>query len=126
MIVRICALALIGALSFFILSELKWRAAPVLALICFIGLLTLAQPYAKELGGAVGAIADSAGVSESAVAVMKIVGVGYLAGITADVCAELGVPRIGSAVTLVARIEIIAVAAPYFAGILKMGAELIG
>ncbi len=123
---RICAFALIAALSFFLLSELKWRGAPVLALLCFIALLAEAEPYARDLGGVIGDIAESSGISESLSAVLKVVGVGYLAGISSDVCSELGVPRIGNAVTLIGRLEIIAIAAPYFIGILRMGAELIG
>lgn len=126
MIGRICALALVAALSFFLLSELKWRGAPVLALICFVGLIGAAEPYAREISGALGTLADASGVGDGLAAVMKVVGVGYLAGVSSDVCIELGVPRIANAVTLVARLEIIAIAAPYFVGIMKMGAELIG
>lgn len=120
-----CALALVAALSFFILSELKWRGAPVLVIICSVGIISLAEPYALKVGGVLGDLADSSGVGESLNAVLKVVGIGYLAGISSDVCSELGAARIGNALTLIARLEIIAIAAPFFMGIIDMGRELI-
>lgn len=125
MIAEVCALALIAALSFFILSELKWRAAPVLAILCFVGIISAAQPYAQGIIGMLGALSEESGISESLGAVLKVIGIGYLAGISSDVCCELGVPRVGSAVTLIGRLEIIAIAAPFFMGIIDMGTELI-
>ena len=126
MVGEVCALALVGALSVFLLSELKWRGAPVMAILCFVGILSLLRPRLGELEGVLSSVISGSDLSEVTAAVLKIVGVGYLAGITADVCSELGVPRIGNAVTLVGRIEIIAIAAPFFVAILDMGAELIG
>lgn len=126
MVGEVCALALVGALSVFLLSELKWRGAPVLAILCFVGILSVLRPRLGEFEGVLSSVISGSELSEVTAAVLKIVGVGYLAGITADVCSELGVPRIGNAVTLVGRIEIIAIAAPFFVAILDMGAELIG
>ena len=115
-----------GALSVFLLSELKWRGAPVMAILCFVGILSVLRPRLGEFEGVLSSVIFRAELGEVSTAVLKIVGVGYLAGITSDVCGELGVPRVGSAVTLVGRIEIIAIAAPFFVAILDMGAELIG
>ena len=123
---EVCALALVAALSFFILSELRWRGAPVLLILCFVGVLSVAGGYLKELGGAVPYLAQSSGMNEGASAILKVVGVGYLAGISSDICSELGAARIGNAVTLVGRLEIIAIATPFFVKILDMGVELIG
>jgi hypothetical protein len=122
----VCALALVGAFSFFLLSELKWRGAPVLAVLCFVGIISVLQPHAQGIGSLFSGILSTEEGSEAASAVLKIIGIGYLCGITSDICAELGVPRVGGAVTLVGRVEIIAVAAPFFVKILDMGAEMIG
>ena len=65
-------------------------------------------------------------LNEGVSAILKVVGVGYLAGISSDICSELGAARIGNAVTLVGRLEIIAIATPFFVKILDMGVELIG
>ena len=125
MVVEVCALAIIAALSFFLLSELKWRGAPVLAVLCFVGVLSMAGRYAEERGRVGSLISGFAG-AESVSAILKIIGVGYLAGISADICAELGASRIGSAVALIGRLEIIAIAAPFFVKMIDMGVEVIG
>lgn len=125
MIAEICALAIVAALSFFILSELKWRGAPVLVILCAVGIISVAEPHALKISGVLHDLADSSGITDSLSAVLKVVGIGYLAGISSDVCSELGAARVGNAVTLIARLEIIAVAAPFFMGILDMGRELI-
>lgn len=124
--IEVCALTLIAALSFFILSELKWRGAPVLVILCFVGVLSVAGNYLKDVGGAISYLAESSGTTEGAAAILKVIGIGYLAGISSDICAELGAARIGNAVTLVGRLEIIAIATPFFVKILDMGVELIG
>ncbi|MBO5945614.1 MAG: hypothetical protein J6Q69_03300 [Clostridia bacterium] len=98
----------------------------MLVILCFVGVLSVAGSYLKEVGGAITYIAQSSGTTEAAAAVLKVVGVGYLAGISSDVCSELGASRIGNAVTLVGRLEIIAIATPFFVKILDMGVELIG
>ena len=126
MVAEVCALALMGALSFFLLSELKWRGAPVLAILCFIGIISVVNPYLSQVEGAISFFASVSNLGDTVAAVLKIVGVGYLAGITSDVCSELGAVRIGNAVALVGRVEIIAIAAPFFVAIIDMGAELIG
>ena len=126
MVAEACLLALVGALSFFLLSELKWRGAPVLLILCFVGIITVLSPHVRQLEGAVSSLTALSDIGDTVAAVLKIVGVGYLAGITSDVCSELGASRIGSAVTLVGRIEIIAIAAPFFVAIVDIGAELIG
>ena len=123
---EVCALAILAALSFFLLSELKWRGAPIIVILSFVGLISLARPYADELGGVIGSLSDMSGISDSVSAILKIIGVGYLAGISSDVCCELGAARIGSALMLIGRLEIIAIAAPFFLRILDMGVELIG
>ena len=126
MVAEVCALALMGALSFFLLSELKWRGAPVLAILCFIGIISVVNPYLSQVEGAISFFASVSNLGDTVAAVLKIVGVWYLAGITSDVCSELGAVRIGNAVTLVGRVEIIAIAAPFFVAIIDMGAELLG
>lgn len=123
---EICALAIVAALCFFLLSELKWHGAPLIALLCFIGILSAARTHLTELGGVAAALAQRTEILDSVSAILRIIGVGYLAGISSDVCAELGVGRIGSAVSLIGRLEMIAIAAPFFLRILDMGTELIG
>jgi len=58
-------------------------------------------------------------------AIIKIIGAGYVFGIGADICRELGEVGVGSAVLVAGRIEIFAITLPYFKKILDIGAELL-
>jgi len=76
--------------------------------------------------GSVKSIGAGAGISESVSAAIKVLGIGYLFGICADLCRELGEAGIAKACEVVGRVEIIAVVIPYFEEIIKVGVELIG
>ena len=53
-------------------------------------------------------------------------GLGYLFGISADICRELGESGIAKSLEVVGRVEIIAVAVPFWKKIIETGVELIG
>ena len=58
-------------------------------------------------------------------AIVMIIGVGYIFGISADICREVGEGGISSGVILVGRAEMVAIALPYFKRILDIGTELL-
>ena len=126
MIIKASALALVCAASAFILRGLGWRGVPILCAISFVGLISFVMPYLSELSSLIKSIAESSHLLDSASAALKVTGVGYLGGVSADICRELDCPSGASAVILVARIEIIGIVAPFFVEILRMGKELIG
>ena len=64
-------------------------------------------------------------VKEYAVAMLKILGVGYAFGICSDICAELGEPTLAGAVCLFGRIEIVMLSVPFIKTIVEKGIELI-
>ena len=118
--------AIVAAISAFLLRELVWKGVPVFISVAFISLISLAAPYLSQLGGFIKATAGECGVGDAAGAILKVLGIGYLTGITTDVCRELGSGMLASAVTLVGRIEIICVALPFFDEIVRIGGELLG
>lgn len=89
-------------------------------------MLSAASSYLSDAVGVLSEISGFYGASDTVRTVARLVGIGYLVGITADICRELGQASAASAVTLVGRLEIIAIAAPYFLKIIKLGTELIG
>lgn len=98
----------------------------MLGLICFIGILSFAGNYLFSIKDMFLEIGAENGISSAASAILKIVGVGYLAGIVSDVCRELGETMTASAVVFIGRIEIIAIATPFFEEVVSLGMELIG
>ena len=125
MIVKVSALALLCSASAFMLRGFGWRGVPVFAAICSLGLLSFVIPYIREMSSFISSISSSQNLLSSVSAVLKIIGVGYLAGITADVCRDLELPGAANAVVLVGRIEIVAIVTPFFSEIIRMGSELI-
>ena len=70
-------------------------------------------------------MAAASGLSEAAEGVLKISGIGFLMGASADVCRELGESGIARGVTLAGRLEILCVALPFLREIVALGVELL-
>lgn len=121
-----CALALVGVVSALLLRELGWRGVPVFGVVCAVGIISRVLPYLSSLGGFYAELASELGVGEVASAVLKVVGISYLAGITADICRDMGESAISGAVATVGKVEVLCIAAPYFLEIVKMGVSLVG
>jgi hypothetical protein len=66
------------------------------------------------------------GLAEPVSAALKVLGLGYLYGICADVCRDMSESGIAKAVEAVGRVEIVAVVMPFFEEIIKVGVELLG
>ena len=119
-------MALIAAISALLLRDFGWKGVPVFSLICFILIISLSEPYLRELTERLLLLGEMGDVSEEVRAVLKVVGVGYLCGIVSDSCQELGEGRIAGAVSFIGRIEIIAIVMPFFEEIIRLGAGLVG
>ena len=68
---------------------------------------------------------DFEALGESALSILKIIGIGYIFGISSDVCRELGEAGISSALSLIGRFEAIAVALPFIAEIFSLALSLV-
>ena len=119
-------LGIVAAISAFLLRGMGWKGVPVFISVTFIGIISLAAPYLIEMSKFVKTVAADYAAFDAASAILKVVGLGYLTGIAADVCRELESGMLASAVVLVGRIEIIAVALPFFREIVDLGGELLG
>ena len=97
----------------------------LLAVLCALMLFTaLAEP----LGGIFGSLtslSERTGLTEALTCALRAIGIGYAAGLTADICQSLGENLVATAVTLVGRIEIFVCAYPYFEKLISLGTELL-
>lgn len=127
MTAKILALGILLAVMAMLLRSFGFRGAAAFALL---GVAVLLSAMAGELGELLSLMGLRDAVSGDAARyagdVARVVGTGYLFGICADVCGELGEAGIARAVTLCGRIEVLLISAPYFSAILEMGGELIG
>lgn len=123
---KLIGAALLLTVTAFLLRQLGWRGAPVFAVICCVILLMETTDSLASIINSVTATAELGAVSEPLGAALKTLGAGYLFGISADVCRELGESGIAKTVEVVGRLEIIAIVIPFFEQIIKVGIELIG
>lgn len=110
---------LLGVLGF-LLKELGFRGAPLLGVLgislLFIFLVSRMGSVLAGLDG----IINTAGISELATAALKIIGVGYTTGISADICKEIGEVGIARALESLGKVEILAVSMPYIVRIVGL------
>lgn len=127
MILKITALGILLALMGILLRSFGFRGAGAFAALGVVALVSFA---AEELSQLVGLFGYSELFCEETMvyvgAIMKIIGAGYVFGIGADICRELGEAGIANGVLVAGRVEIFAITVPYLKQILDIGAELLG
>ena len=126
MIFKIIALGFLLSLMGILLRSFGFRGAGAFAAL---GIAALVSSSAAELSELFGLFGYSELFSEEAMtyagAIMKIVGAGYIFGIGADICRELGEAGIANGVLVAGRVEIFAITLPYLKKILDICAELL-
>ena len=126
MIVKAVGVALILTLMAVLLRSFGFKGAGVFAAFSLTVLLSFFVGEWAALSELFGYAATLDGEGAEYVgAIVKIIGVGYIFGISADICRELGEGGISSGVVLVGRAEMVAIALPYFKRILDIGTELL-
>lgn len=124
MMLKLCGIAILGAISAMLLGELGFRGRRVLALFVSVALLVAVSDGIGQVmdaldilgGDTVGRVVGSA---------TKVIFVGYLFGISSDICAELGEGGLASTLTLAGRIEAFLLVLPEFGEMLRLGMELV-
>lgn len=119
---RVIAYALITAVLGVVLRELGFRGTRLVMLIGTVSLIGASVTY---IGDALSLLPSVQGGGEYAVAMLKIVGVGYAFGICSDVCRELGEGSLAAVVCLCGRVEILVLSLPYIKRIVERSVELI-
>ena len=118
-------IALVGIFLAFILSEVGYRGARLVAVSASVILLILASGKLSELIGELGWISEAAGIGDAAATALKIIGIGYVSGICYDVCLDMGQRGVASAVLIVGRVEILLVVAPMISEVLRLAADML-
>lgn len=122
-VLKIAAYVLITVVLGFLLRELGFKGAK---LVILIGTVSVIGASALTFGEILSSLPGMEGAGrEYTVAMMKIIGVGYVFGICSDVCCELGEGGLGNAVMMLGRVEIIALSLPFIKRIVEKGIELL-
>ena len=109
---ELCAMALVLAVSLYLLSRLGLRDVGAYAAV---GGTLLLSGVARPLGEAVSTLLPLAeGVGEEAIAsVSKALSLGYLTGLCADLCEDLGQTGVSRALIFGGRAMIFSLSVPY-------------
>ena len=111
------------AASLLILKCFGFKGAPVVSAIAMIALSSM---LFEKLSSAVSFLDGLRDLTKSKYvdSAIRIIGIGYLGGIGADVCRELGEGGAARCITLASRLELIAIALPYISEIFSSVTEL--
>jgi stage III sporulation protein AD len=120
---KVIAYVLITLFLGALLKELGFKGSKLVLLLGVVSVLGAAVIYIGEMLSFLPKLNES--VKEYAVAMLKILGVGYAFGICSDICAELGETTLAGAVCLFGRIEIVMLSVPFIKTIVEKGIELI-
>ena len=122
---RLCGIAVLGAVVAMLLGELGFKGRRLISLLVIITLLLAVGDGLSQVVGAVTDFGNVAGIGETVRVALKVILVGYLFGISADLCSELGEGGLANALTLCGRVETFVLVLPQFREILRLGMELV-
>ena len=122
---RLCGIAVLGAVVAMLLGELGFKGRRLISLRVIITLLLAVGDGLSQVVGAVTDFGNVAGIGETVRVALKVILVGYLFGISADLCSELGEGGLANALTLCGRVETFVLVLPQFREILRLGMELV-
>ena len=121
--VKVIAYVLMTLFLGVVLRELGFKGSRLVILLGTVSILGASVLYLGETVSAISAITDKG--NECAVAMLKIVGVGYAFGICSDVCRDLGESGLSGAVCLFGRVEILMISLPFIKEIIEEGVKLL-
>lgn len=121
-----CIGLMLAASAVVLLKNLGFKGAAVVAAAAAVFFVRSFDGVFEAIGETYSYISLRADVSEYAAAALKVVGIGYLSGICADVCRELGESGIAKCIGVIAKLEFVAIAAPFIRDILELSLKFIG
>ncbi len=125
MIIKLCMMAVLMAVVGTVLSGLGCKYKGVFSVLCAVILLSgLGEGLSRLFSGVLG-LSEAAGISDVAACALKIVGVGYVFGISSEVATELGEGGVARTLLLLSKCEMLLIVLPYLNEILSFGMELI-
>lgn len=121
---EIFALITLATVSVLVLKAFSFKGAPIVAALFMVGIFLKGG---DRLASSISLFSSLPQDADEYVSVaLRIVGIGYIGGISSDVCREVGEGGLARAASLCARLEIIALSLPYMERIVEKCFGLIG
>ncbi len=118
------AICVLCAMLSWVLREVKSGLAALLPLLCGVGLLLASLLRFSSLARLF-SLFEQTGLSETAALVWRVLGVGYLGEMGAELCRDLGVASLGGRLELFARLEILVLCLPSLTELLEKAVVLL-
>ena len=125
MIIKACAVALTAAILGLILRELGFCGARLVSICATCAVMLFVILRLGEVQGELNELQKIAGTGGVVKDIMKIVGVGYLFGICADICLDLGEPTLSRGLLIAGKIEVVILTIPTLKEIIKMATDIL-
>ena len=125
MMIKAVAAAALAAVLAFLLSEYGYRGKRLFSTLAVVMLFGVGAVLFGSAYSLINGLGTPLGLGEGAACAVKIIGMGYIFGISSDICRELGEGGIATALTTVGRLEIFLTVLPYILKAVELGAELI-
>lgn len=122
----VCIAVLLVASLSLILKVFGFKGAPVFCALAFCALLS---SFVNKMNSAFTLFSDFSSVADISVyteACIKVIGIGYLAGISGDVCREIGEGGAAKFINVFAKLELIAICAPFIKELFESVITLVG
>ena len=125
MIFKVCAIALTAGILGLILKELGFSGARLVSVCTLCAVMLFAISRLGEVHTELLGIERLGGVGGLTKEILKIVGVGYIFGICADICLDLGESMLSKGLLTAGKIEIIILTIPTLKEIMKMAVDIL-
>ena len=123
---NICGAALLFAFCAMAVGRAGAQSFPFVSVFACVSVLLYAVIRYSEPLAYIRELAESTGVSEYIALVLKVVAIGYIVGLCADVCRDMGETRIASGIELCGRVEIILLCLPLISEIIDTAVKMTG
>ncbi|MBQ8173827.1 MAG: hypothetical protein IJ009_00320 [Clostridia bacterium] len=124
-ILQCCAACILVACLGYILRGVGSRGAAAVSLAGGVLILSIALPKYAQPIVALLEMAESAGLSEELSVVLRILFLGLLGSIAADICRDMGEGSVAERLELLIRAEILLLALPFLLEVFRLAFEVV-
>ena len=123
---KACVLVLLAATLSLLVKSFGFKGAPVFLAAVFCSAVFCFEDVISGSISLLGYFAEVGDVTKYSEACVKVIGIGYLSGISQDTCREIGEAGAAKCIGIVTRLELIALSAPFVKEIFDSALLLVG
>lgn len=123
-ILQIAALAVLAAALAFVLRTLGAKGAPALTVAAGLAFVAYAVARYGEALTAIREMAERAGVSDGVGVILRMIFVGILCAVAADICRDVGESTLATRVEVCGKAEILLLALPFLLELVNLALEV--